>query len=325
MQNYLISVIVPVYNCEKYLERGINSLINQTYFDKIEFIFVNDGSTDNSELIIDSYVRRYDNMRLFTQCNKGVSVARNIGIENSTGLYIAFFDADDIAEPELYETLYKLLINNKADISIVDYSMLFIDGTDKKHRDSCFQILSDRSDILKSFFCENLICTNPVDKLFTRKVIKNIYFPEGYAIGEDMFFIYKTICAAKKIVINSSHVLYKYCINKDSAMKSTFSDKNFDSVHLAKRILEEFDNTEEIYNYAEANYIHEICKMLGLLYQGVVDDKYYQKAKVYISILKKYRISKAIKYMDKKHLIALELMKVSPSVYNFIYKILKVG
>lgn len=232
MCSYLISVIVPVYNCEKYLTRGIDSLVNQTYFEKLEIIFVNDGSTDKSELIIDSYVSRYNNMRLFTQCNKGVSAARNTGIEKSNGSYIAFFDADDVAEPKLYETLYKLLINNEADISIVDYSMIFLDGTSKKHRDNCFKILSDKSDILQSFFCSNLICTNPVDKLFTRKAIENVHFPEGYAIGEDMFFVYKSLCTAKKIVIDSSQVLYKYCIHHGSAMKTSFSDKNFDYIIL---------------------------------------------------------------------------------------------
>lgn len=325
MCSYLISVIVPVYNCEKYLTRGIDSLVNQTYFEKLEIIFVNDGSTDKSELIIDSYVSRYNNMRLFTQCNKGVSAARNTGIEKSNGSYIAFFDADDVAEPKLYETLYKLLINNEADISIVDYSMIFSDGTSKKHRDNCFKILSDKSDILQSFFCSNLICTNPVDKLFTRKAIENVHFPEGYAIGEDMFFVYKSLCTAKKIVIDSSQVLYKYCIHHGSAMKTSFSDKNFDSVQLAKMIMDEFDKKEKIYNYAEANYIHEICKMLGLLYNGKVENKYYCKASVYIQILKNYSIFKAIKYMDKKHFFALELMKLSPYAYHFVYRIMKVG
>ena len=101
MNKYLISVIVPVYNCEKHLESSIGSLLSQTFFEQIEFVFVNDGSTDNSEAIIKSYVDRYSNIKIISQKNKGVSSARNTGIVNSKGDFLSFFDADDVAEPTL--------------------------------------------------------------------------------------------------------------------------------------------------------------------------------------------------------------------------------
>ena len=325
MNKYLISVIVPVYNCEKHLESSIGSLLSQTFFEQIEFVFVNDGSTDNSEAIIKSYVDRYSNIKIISQKNKGVSSARNTGIVNSKGDFLSFFDADDVAEPTLYEKLFKMIKKNDADISVVDYSMNFADETVKKHRPNCVKKISDKTEMLKSFFAGNLICTNPVDKMFARKVIDNVFFPEGYAIGEDMYFVYKALCAADTIVIDSTQVLYKYCLHSESAMKSTFSDKHLDSVYLAKKILEEFETTDELYNYAEANYIHEICKMFGLLYQTKVDKKLIHKTAGLREIFKKYRISKAIKYMDKKHVVALELMKISPHIYEAAYKIMKVG
>ena len=108
----MISIIIPVYNCEKYLQNGIESLIKQTIFNELEFVFVDDGSTDNSRNIIRKYVDIYENMTLIVQSNAGVSAARNRGIKESKGEYIAFFDADDIALPSLYEKLYDLLKNN---------------------------------------------------------------------------------------------------------------------------------------------------------------------------------------------------------------------
>ena len=94
----MISVIVPVYNCEAYLDESIQSLMQQTYFEHMEIIFIDDGSKDNSTKIISKYTEKHSNMRLIKQTNHGVSAARNRGIEAASGEYIAFFDADDIAE-----------------------------------------------------------------------------------------------------------------------------------------------------------------------------------------------------------------------------------
>ena len=325
MKEYLITVIVPVYNCEKYLERSIKSLISQTFFENIEFIFVNDGSIDNSVAIIKKYIDKYENFKIIEQENKGVSSARNIGLLNSKGKYIAFFDADDVAEPMLYEKLYSLIVNNNVDISIVDYCMVFGDGTEKKHRASFVKRMDDKTEIMKSFFYEGLICTNPVDKMFKRNVVENILFPEGYAIGEDMFFVYKTLKVANSIVIDSTKALYRYCLHSESAMKKEFSDKHLDSVFLAEKIFKEFEIKDKLYRYAEANYMHEICKMFGLLYRSKAEDRFIQETLCYKEKLNSYSIFKAIRYMNIKHMIALELMKISPHIYERIYRILKVG
>lgn len=218
----MVSIIIPVYNCENYLHMSISSLINQTIFNNLELIFVDDGSTDNSREIINEYVHVYSNMKLITQENSGVSVARNNGIKHSNGDFISFFDADDIAEPALYETLQSLLIDNNADISVINYNMVFENGVSKKHKSTLKKIYNSKNEALKSFFTENFICTNPVDKMFSRQVVDKISFPEGFAIGEDMFFVYKAICAADKLVIDTTNSLYNYCLHSDSAMKTHF-------------------------------------------------------------------------------------------------------
>lgn len=325
MTNYQISVVVPVYNCEKYLRQSINSLIQQTIFESIQFIFIDDGSSDNSVKIIEEYTYLYKNMYLFSQENKGVSSARNYGISKATGRYISFFDADDIALPSLYEKLYKLISENDADISIVDYSMVFENGEKKKHRISLNKVWSESASALKDFFSSNLICTNPVDKMFDSHSLKGIFFPEGYSIGEDMFYVYNAIKKSKKIVLDSNESLYEYILHSDSAMKQKFSKKHFDSVKLSEEIMDDCKNDIELYNFAYANYIHEICKMIGLMYNSKVQRVYSNESKYYINILRKYRLRYAKRYLSKKHCMALMIMKISPKLYCVLYKILKVG
>lgn len=321
----MVSVIVPVYNCEQYLKESINSLIDQTIFNQLEIIFVNDGSTDDSELILQSYVNTFSNMKLYSQSNKGASAARNVGIRNCSGEYVCFFDADDIAKPTLYEKLLELVIIFDVDMAIVDYSMVFPDGFEKKHRDSVAKILMEKEEIMKEFFAGSLICTNPIDKIFKKELLKTVFFPEGYSVGEDMFFVYQILKKINKLAIDSTESLYRYRLRPDSIMKKEFSDKHIDSVRLSRRILDEIDEMDTIYLYAEANYVHEICKMLALYMKDGSSREYESIMNNQRKKIKKYSLCNAWKYMNKKSFVALFLMKKSPKVYLWLYRILRIG
>ena len=104
-----ISVIIPVYNVEQYLEKCLDSILNQTY-KNIEIILVNDGSIDKSGLICDEYSRKYNNIKVFHKENGGVSSARNLGIDNATGQYLAFIDPDDYIDVNMYEILVEKIL-----------------------------------------------------------------------------------------------------------------------------------------------------------------------------------------------------------------------
>lgn len=262
----MISVIVPVYNCEAYLSESIQSLIRQTYFENLEIIFIDDGSKDNSAKIINNYTEKYSNMRLIKQANSGVSAARNRGIKAASGEYIAFFDADDIAERQLYEKLFKLIEDNDADMSCVNYSMCFDDGTIKLHKPKIKELLYGK-EAIKSYLCSNVLCNNTIDKLFRSTIVKEIMFPTGYAIGEDMFFLFQYLLKIQKIAVDTTESLYRYCIRSNSAMKSIFSVKYFEPVTLAKKMLDMVSFDRELFFYAEAKWIHETCKALALYYQ----------------------------------------------------------
>lgn len=321
----MISVVIPVYNCEQYLRKSIGSLLSQTIINELELFCVDDGSTDGSYQLLREYEKKYRNIRVSCQNHQGVSHARNKGLKEAKGEYIAFFDADDYAEPQLYERLYSLATENNADISIVDYSMVFPDGIRKKHRSAKQCAWIGQEDLLRRFFASNDICPNPVDKLFKRETIEGLTFPEGFAIGEDMYFVYQTMRRAKKVVLDSRESLYRYQIREGSAMTSEFSDKYLDPVRLSKRIMRDEDIPQTIWDYAEANYIHEICKMMRLLYKSDRTIDQTDEIKEYLQDFKNYSLIKGCHYMSSKHWSASCLMKLSPKIYSIVYSKLRIG
>lgn len=319
----MISVIIPVYNCEKYLVSSIESLVNQSIFNQLELIFVDDGSTDNSSGVIKKYIAKYSNIKLISQCNKGVSVARNFGIKHATQKYIAFFDSDDIAEYNLYEKLLFLIEDENADMSCVNFTKVFSDGKSVVQKKIISKNLYDK-DIHKSFFSENIIGINSFDKLYKTEIVKKILFPIDYSIGEDMFFVFEYLSCCTKIAIDNTFSLYRYQINENSAMNSEFGIQYFDPILLSEKIKNNFEEDSELYAYAEANFIHEVCKTLALYYmkQGT---NYDTEISNYRNLLKKYPISKAYRYFSEKHFISYLLMKFTPKIYVFLYRLLRVG
>ena len=119
-----VSVVVPVYNVEKYLDKCFNSLVKQTLKD-IEIIVVNDGTKDNSQDIIDKYVKKYKNIKAYKKTNGGLSSARNYGIKKCTGEYIAFLDSDDYVEYDMYEKLYNKAISEDFDITVCNVNYIY--------------------------------------------------------------------------------------------------------------------------------------------------------------------------------------------------------
>ena len=140
-----ISVIVPVYNTEKYLPKCLDSLVNQTLKD-IEIIIVNDGSPDNSQKIIDDYVKKYKNIKAFEKKNGGLSDARNYGIKKASGEYIAFLDSDDYVTVDMYEKMYKKAISQHFDMVVCDLNYVYNDKVVKAYSN----IKDDTTDIRKA-------------------------------------------------------------------------------------------------------------------------------------------------------------------------------
>ena len=214
-----VSVIVPVYNTEKYLEKCLDSIVNQD-FDDYEIIIVNDGSTDNSFKIINKYVDKYDNIKAFTKQNGGLSSARNFGIAKSSGKYLMFIDSDDYIEKTMIKKMYESVINNKSDIVVCEFSYVYDDGRKIRSYSNL-----DYTDIAQKKY----LLTPPMApiRLIKKDLFKNIKFTEGIYY-EDLELCPKLVIYAKKIsFVNES--LYNYLMRESSIMhQNSFNDKLLD-------------------------------------------------------------------------------------------------
>lgn len=224
----LISVIIPVYNVQDYLERCLNSVINQTY-KNIEIILVNDGSKDNSQSICENYLKKYKNIRIINQENKGLSAARNIGVECSMGEYIVFIDSDDYVDTNYVEYLYKLLVDNEADISAISPIIVYDNAVNKEAiYDKRTMVYEDMEKCLSDVLYGKPFGVSAHNKLYKKELIMNNPYPVGL-YHEDELTTYKVIEKCNKVVFGYSK-LYYYYQRDDSIMNCKINDVGLKSL-----------------------------------------------------------------------------------------------
>ena len=230
----LISVIVPVYNVEKYVGRCLTSIINQSYTN-LEIIVVNDGSTDNSLSVCEAYAAKDNRIKLITQENRGLSGARNTGLRHYTGEYVTFVDSDDWIHRSMIEFLYNVLMRYDSEMSlcanrrvsegaILDKAYIEPDG-----------ITFSCEEFMKMFL--NGTITACWARLFRRDLISGFEFPEGLNC-EDFIYMYEAIRRIKKVVGFVEFPLYYYYVRSDSIVNESFGIKKFDQYYSAKKLYE---------------------------------------------------------------------------------------
>lgn len=240
----MISVIIPVYNVEKYIERCVKSVLDQTYKD-FEILLINDGSTDNSKKICEKLADEYKQIKLINQENQGVSVARNIGIIKAKGDFLTFIDSDDFINKNYLKILWNNLLKYEADISCCDYYRT--KNMPKYEMKISDEISVFEKDKVIKFYLEKEL-TAPWGKLYKKKLFNEIYFPVGKR-HEDITTIFKVILNANKLIYTDSK-LYFYYKNMSSFTKQKFSEKSFDLI----------DAWNEVYILSR-KYSHEIQKL----------------------------------------------------------------
>lgn len=222
-----VSVIVPVYNVEDYIEKCLKSLVNQT-LDEIEIIIVNDGSTDNSETIIKKYIQNNNNkIRYVTKTNGGLSDARNYGMKFATGEYIAFLDSDDYVDVTIYEKMYNKAKQDNCDFVECD----FIWKYDKKEVKDCGEIYYNKHEMLEK---ARVVAWN---KLIKRELIEQtkIEFPKGLRY-EDVEFFYKLLPYINKFGFVKEHLIYY--IQRGNSLANTQDERTKDIFTVLKNVLE---------------------------------------------------------------------------------------
>ncbi|GAE89929.1 glycosyltransferase family 2 protein [Acetivibrio straminisolvens] len=229
MDKIKISIIVPVYNGDQFVEACCEQLQRQT-LKEIEIIFINDGSIDNTGNICDQLVKKYNNCRVFHQENKGVSAARNLGINMATGEYVGFVDVDDQYDNDMFEVLYTLAKKYDADIACLD----------KVGPQNQTTVWYNNIDAIRELLKGN-ISISSCNKIYRRSLYPDFCFPEGIKIYEDCHTVYNALKLSKCIVCQ--HVQkYHYIHRENSSSRVPFEKKLFDAIDVIDTIYEDINN-----------------------------------------------------------------------------------
>jgi len=212
----LISVIVPVYNAERYLARCVDSVLGQTHTE-LELILVDDGSADGSGAICDRYAARDPRVRVIHKANGGVSAARNDGLEAARGEFVAFCDNDDFYAPGMLERLLKMCLENDCDMAQCRPAKGSAESLPTPPPEPV-RVLESRA-MLENFYTEATIYI--WDKLYRRRVWADVRFPVGSYTGEDLFVVHRLLWAAGRVAVTPERLYYHYR-NPGSVMQSGF-------------------------------------------------------------------------------------------------------
>lgn len=223
----LVSIIVPAYNAELYIEQGLKSICSQTY-NNIEIIVVNDGSDDNTSIIVEQFINSDSRVCLINQKNAGPSAARNKGIECSKGKYICFFDADDWVADNTIADNVKLLVDKSADLAIFGFWYCNVDTGNTRENPPPKAFSGNDVAFFDELFTdcfEKELLNSPWNKMYKAEIIKNnsIRFDERFSIYEDISFNLAYLFYANKIVVNDK-MYYKYMWKSKGSLITTFRE-----------------------------------------------------------------------------------------------------
>ena len=313
--NELISVIIPVYNVEQYVESCLNSVINQSYTN-LEIILVDDGSTDRSGEVCDQYALKDNRIKVIHEENAGLGEARNRGVRIASGDYICFVDSDDWIEEDYCKELVKAAERTNSDIAICGYNECFKDGkTPKVKYDDCFTTTG--KEILhytmtaNSKYWFNISVWN---KLYKREIISGLWFKSR--VYEDIMYNAESMYKANKIAY-INQCLYNYRTNREGSIISKgFQRKTIEFEMKFKEERVDFfkrNNEIKLARYAEAVVIHD--KLLYYAFMSLSKDNYSEYIKKYKEDLRKCGF-----IADTKTNIALLIFKCFPQLWIKIIK-----
>lgn len=315
-----VSIIVPVYNTENYINKCLSSLINQT-LDDIEIIVVNDGSTDNSQIIIDEFCKKYPNkiISLFKE-NGGLSDARNYGLNYINSSYVGFVDSDDFVEPTMYEEMYKLGVENNLDLVECDFSWDFPNKS-KKDIGSAYTSTENFYTFGRVMAC---------NKLYKTSIIKNnnILFPKGL-LYEDVEFFYKYVPHIKKSE-KINKIFYHY-IQRENSIINSNNERTSEIFKIFDNLFNYYKNNnlyDDYFPYLEYLYTRILLGSSFLRILKIQDKKIRKKLlnTTYTKLNTNFPNWKKNIYLNKnknkKNLYYKSINKITLKIYSIIFKLI---
>lgn len=315
MKNSKVSIIVPVYKVENYLNKCIQSITDQTY-KNLEIILVDDGSPDNCPQLCDNWAKQDSRIKVIHINNSGVAAARNAGLKVATGEYIGFVDSDDWIDKDMYEFLLNYMCDG-IDIVRCSYRKIEQDIPEEFCNDGKKETLNS-DEFLVKLFTNNILNSNCWCKLYRRSIIGDIKFPENIKIGEDHYFNYLIAKNADKIfTVNESK--YNYLIRSSSVTNKTDINNWLQNVKLHKLIFESEKNNNETKVYAAECFANWVLDLIALcIKSNKIETKEYA---VIRNILNTSFKDLNHLPLNKKLKVKLILAKYTPVIYNIILKI----
>lgn len=319
----MLTIAVPVYNVEKYLERCLESLVSQKYESK-EILIINDGSKDNSLEIIEKYAEKYSFIRYIDQPNAGLAAVRNRCVEEAKGNYISFIDSDDYVVNGLYGHLMPIILEN--DIDIMCYGVVNLyenrdDGSSINNINNFKEELKDftSEEALDEFLLPNNIDVITCNKIIRKSLYENIKYPEG-KLYEDMFTNYKLVAKAKKIC-STNYKYYVYCHRDSSIGGMKYNEKTMDLYRAVTEVFEysQKNGLKEPINL-NVGYATWLVVLLNIMIRSDYQDMLYRKkvknfVKVHLNEINRCT------YLNKTRKIQMNILVKSFPLYVLTYKI----
>lgn len=319
----LISIIVPIYNVENYINKCVDSILNQTY-KNLEILLIDDGSPDKCGKICDEYKSVDKRVIVVHKENGGLSDARNIGISLAKGKYISVIDSDDWIETNMIEVLYKNICKYKADISICDFSEEDIEGKQLMEKKATGEIkVFNNEEALNELVIQNNITNHAWNKLYRKELFKNIQYPKGQLM-EDVSTTYR-LFEESKCIVHQDVILYHYIQRNSSILGNITKKRIIDqenaffkrNKYLVKKYPKLIDciNVDNMEN-VKAIYYLSVVGGFKELYASERFKQYYIKYK------KMYNVYKNIIREDKR--MSMNLFYFNRTLY-MLYVRVKVG
>ena len=253
--NKKISIIVPIYNMEQYLERCLLSLIHQDY-QNLEIILINDGSTDNSINICNKYKKIDNRIIVINKAHSGLSDTRNIGIKKATGDYIGFVDSDDYIDKDMFKNLIEGAEKYQCEISMCDLVETY-NPNEKAKRDPLNYIKMNKKQALEQLLYDKNIGNYVIDKLFSKTLFDNISFPIG-KLYEDISTTYKLFIKANNIIYIPT-TMYYYYQRSDSIVNNITRKSILDYINA---VFERYYDLKNNYNFSNLYTVYSLVNVV---------------------------------------------------------------
>ena len=303
-----LSIIIPVYNGERHLQRCLDSIFKQSFKD-FEVILVNDGSKDNTKKICDENVALDDRVKAVHKANGGTSSARNAGIKAATGDYIGFVDSDDWLDPDMYQNMYAKAVKHDVDLVISDHRRVFEDGSSFEVRQPIREGYYDKSEMIKEYFpC--LLMRDDIDYpptisnwacLFRKTLLtdNDIFYDTKTKYNEDFLFGAKAAYKSNNMYHLKKHINYNFYYNDESTTAVYNSDKWDINLHVFRQAKAYFENSPEY------DFSHQLKTAIIFFSFNVVNEVFKSND----GFIKKYS--------DIKSILKHEYLREAFSAYPF--------